>query len=229
MSDVFISYARADEPQAKRVADALRDRRLCGLARRRASRAPRLRRRHRGAAEGGRRRSRAVVGRSGEVAMGPRRGRCRAIRRQSDPGLARRQHSAASLQPDPVRGPQRLERRSGLARLAQAHRQRPGARPQGRGREQRASAPPASLRLRAALPEHERRRRAGIFQRRHQRGHHDRPVEDLRPRRDRAQYRLHLQGPVGRRLRRRRASSASATSSKAACARPAGASGSTPS
>ena len=51
MAHVFISYARPDEPLASRIADALREEGLRGLARRPASGAPRLCRGHRGAAQ----------------------------------------------------------------------------------------------------------------------------------------------------------------------------------
>ncbi len=85
------------------------------------------------------------------------------------------------------------------------------------GRHHRRCAPRRDLR--AAVRQHERRSRAGVFQRRHQRGHHHRPEQGL--------------GAVGRRratarscsrasrstCRRSRASSRSATCSRAACAR----------
>ena len=48
----------------------------------------------------------------------------------------------------------------------------------------------------AAVPEHERRSGAGIFRRRHGRGHHHRPVADQMAVRDRPQFELHLQGPA---------------------------------
>ena len=44
----------------------------------------------------------------------------------------------------------------------------------------------------AAVRQHERRRRAGIFRRRHFGRHHHRPLETLATVRDRAQFRLHL-------------------------------------
>ena len=112
--------------------------------------------------------------------------------------------AGASWSPASPSSPDRRPRRAASARTAIARR----------------------LGLRAAVPEHERRCRAGIFQRRHQRGHHHRSVEGLGARGDRAQHRLHLQGPVGERLRGRARSSASPTCSKAACARPATRSGS---
>ena len=46
----------------------------------------------------------------------------------------------------------------------------------------------------AAVPEHERRSRAGIFRRRHGRGHHHRAVALQVAVRDRPQFELHLQG-----------------------------------
>ena len=76
--------------------------------------------------------------------------------------------------------------------------------------------------LRAAVRQHERRSGAGVFQRRHQRGHHHRPDQGLGARGGLAQHGLSLQGQAGRRARRSRGSSRSATCSKAACARPGG-------
>ena len=73
----------------------------------------------------------------------------------------------------------------------------------------------------AAVPEHERRPGAGVFRRRHRRGHHHRAVAHSVAVRDRPQFELHLQGPGRRHEAGRRASSACATCSKAACARPA--------
>ena len=51
----------------------------------------------------------------------------------------------------------------------------------------------------AAVPEHERRSGAGLFRRRHGRGHHHRPVAHQVAVRHRAQFDLHLQGPRRRR------------------------------
>ena len=105
MADVFVSYARTDEPVAERVADALRGE---GFRVWRDDELPA----HRAYADvieerlksaSGRRRP--VVGRSREVAMGPRRGRHGARCRHPGPGDARRDHPAAPLQPDPVRRP----------------------------------------------------------------------------------------------------------------------------
>ena len=61
---------------------------------------------------------------------------------------------------------------------------------------------------RAAVPEHERRSRAGVLRRRHGRGHHHRAVALQVAVRDRAQFELHLQGqlaghPAGRPRARR--------------------------
>ena len=53
---------------------------------------------------------------------------------------------------------------------------------------------PARLDLRAAVLQHERRSRAGILQRRHQRGHHHRPEQGLLARRRIAQHCVHVQG-----------------------------------
>ena len=55
-----------------------------------------------------------------------------------------------------------------------------------------------------AFHQHERRSRAGIFRRRHHRGHHHRSSQGYRPVGDRPQLGLHLQGQ-GRRSRRRSA------------------------
>jgi hypothetical protein len=110
--------------------------------------------------------------------------------------------------------------------LAQAARERCRA---GRGRGNEAKPAGPRLGLRAAVRQHERRRRAGIFQRRHQRGHHHRPVEGLGAVGDRPQHRLHSSRASRSTSARSRASSASATSWKAACARPATACGSPPS
>ena len=52
---------------------------------------------------------------------------------------------------------------------------------------------------RPAVPQHERRCRAGVFRRRHLRGHHHRPVEAVAAVRDRPQFVLHLQGQERRR------------------------------
>ena len=46
----------------------------------------------------------------------------------------------------------------------------------------------------AAVQQHERRCRAGIFRRRHHRGHHHRSLQDFGPSRARPQHRLYLQG-----------------------------------
>ena len=51
----------------------------------------------------------------------------------------------------------------------------------------------------AAIQQHERRPRAGIFRRRHGRGHHHRAVAHPVAVRHRAQFELHLQGPRRRR------------------------------
>ncbi len=57
--------------------------------------------------------------------------------------------------------------------------------------------PAQAVDRRAAVHEHERRCRAGVFQRRHDRGPDHRPLEGLRPVRHRAQLLVRLQGPVG--------------------------------
>ena len=72
-----------------------------------------------------------------------------------------------------------------------------------------------------ALRQHERRPGAGVLRRRPDRGHHHRAVALSRPAGDLAQLGLRPQGQAGARARRWRASSASSTWSRAACARPA--------
>ena len=54
---------------------------------------------------------------------------------------------------------------------------------------------PISPRSRSAIPEHERRSRAGLFRRRHSGGHHHRVVAIALAVRHRAQFEFHLQGP----------------------------------
>ena len=58
--------------------------------------------------------------------------------------------------------------------------------------------------LRAAVRQHERRGRAGLLQRRDQRGHHHRPLQGLGARGRLPQHRLHLQGQERRRAGDRR-------------------------
>ena len=69
----------------------------------------------------------------------------------------------------------------------------------------------------AAVPEHERRSRAGIFRRRHGRGNHHRAVAHPLAVRDRPQFDLHLQGPS------RRCEAGRARTWRALCARRLGA------
>ena len=109
MSDVFVSYARCDEPQAERVAEALR---ALGYGVWRDDELPA----HRAYADVIEERLKSakavvvlVVGGSGEIAMGARRSRRGAIGRNDGSGPPRRHHSADALQPDPVRGPQAIE------------------------------------------------------------------------------------------------------------------------
>ena len=80
---------------------------------------------------------------------------------------------------------------------------------------------PTSLARCPAVPEHERRSRAGVFRRRHRRGHHHRaqPLQILRG--GRPQFLLRLQGPRRRRAAGRRKSLASVMCSRAACGGPA--------
>ena len=87
--------------------------------------------------------------------------------------------------------------------------------------ERRAGSAGQTLDRRPALRQHERRSRSGILCRRDRRGHHHRAVALPAPLRHRPQLDLHLQGPGGGRPRRSAGSSASATSSKGACAAPA--------
>ncbi len=56
----------------------------------------------------------------------------------------------------------------------------------------------AARNLRPAVRQHERRCRAGVLQRRHQRGRDHRPEQGLCPLRGRAQHRVRLQGQAGR-------------------------------
>ena len=85
------------------------------------------------------------------------------------------------------------------------------AKPRRGGRSQKPGAARAARQAfdrGAAVPEHERRPGAGIFRRRHGRGHHHRPVADQMAVRDRAQFELRLQGqgrrrPAGRARARR--------------------------
>ncbi len=73
--------------------------------------------------------------------------------------------------------------------------------------------------LRAAVREHEWRRRAGIFQRRNHRRHHHGFEQGLRAVRDRTQHGVHVQGQKRGRAADRATVAASVTFSKAACAR----------
>ena len=56
----------------------------------------------------------------------------------------------------------------------------------------------ASSDLRAAVRQHERRSRAGVFQRRHHRGHHHRSLQGLGAGGRVAQHRVHVQGKAHR-------------------------------
>ena len=93
--------------------------------------------------------------------------------------------------------------------------ERPGARLQYLARRAAGGSVPApqhagtagegqTFNRRPALQQHEWRSRAGIFHRRHHRGHHHRSVEDLGSSRHRSKHGVHLQGqasegPAGRR------------------------------
>ena len=230
MADVFVSYARADEPQAERVAEALR---ADGYRAWRDDELPA----HRAYAEVIEERlksAKAVV-----VLWSAEAAKSQWVRAEADAarelGTLIQATLDGGIPPMPFNQIQCAalsdwdgERDApGWRKL---RRQRPGARRGAAGRQAgRPPKPAAALGLRPALRQHERRSRAGIFQRRDQRGHHHRSVEGLGARRGRPQHRLHLQGPVGQRPRDLSRSSASATSSKAACARPAGGCASTPS
>ena len=110
-------------------------------------------------------------------------------------------------------GKRQLKDTSGLTqawRVAGQHCRRAAAR--------RATAHQASI---AVLPfiNMSRRPGAGLFQRRHHRGHHHRPLEDLRPLRGLAQHRLHLQGHDAKTSTGWRRGWACNTCSRAACGR----------
>ena len=124
---------------------------------------------------------------------------------------AYRQVKRGSISRSPISASQAQEHRRADPRLSRG---RAGARPNpsrgapSRGRRSSGAARQAVDRG-AAVPEHERRPGAGIFRRRHGRGHHHRPVAHQMAVRDRAQFELHLQGQGGRhqagRARTRRA------------------------
>ena len=228
MSDVFISYARPDEPMAKRVADALRS---AGYRVWRDDELPA----HRAYAEVIEERlkgAKAVV-----VLWSADAAKSQWVRAEADGRASRRNAGPAPLDgtipPLPFNQIQCADLEDwdgasgspGLGKLASSIAALAGPRrerPRGKSPSRRAT----GIGLRASVRQHERRRRAGIFQRRHQRGHHHRFVEGLGARGHRPQHRLHVQGPVGRRLRGRPASSIVAMCSKAACARRAGECGS---
>jgi len=64
--------------------------------------------------------------------------------------------------------------------------------------ERNASAPRQTIDRRVAVSEHERRPRAGLFLRRHGRGHHYRPHAHQMAFRHRAEFDFHLHGDWGR-------------------------------
>ena len=179
MADVFVSYARTDEAQAKRVAEALR---ALGYRVWRDDELPA----HRAYAEvieerlksarGG---GRPVVGRSREIAMGSGRSGCRARTAERCPGQL-----DGTVPPMPFNQIQCADLKGwdGSTRNRRAGRSSWPASRRWRATEQ-PKEPPGARRqdvgLRAAVREHERRCRAGIFQRRHQRGHHHRFVESV--------------------------------------------------
>ncbi len=92
-------------------------------------------------------------------------------------------------------------RRAGIAALARRDDQPAARAPACRSRRAAADATGRAsgyLDLRAAVRQHERRSGAGVFQRRHQRGHHHRPDQGVGARRGVAQHGVQLQGQVGR-------------------------------
>ena len=111
MSDVFVSYARPDEPQAQRVAEALKG---AGYHVWRDDELP-AHRAYADVIEERLKSAKAVVVLWSAEAAKSQWVRAEADtareRRHSGPGGARRNHSAAAVQSDPMRGPQRLERR----------------------------------------------------------------------------------------------------------------------
>ena len=199
--DVFVSYSRNDEIVAERVADALRGE---GFRAWRDDRLPAHRtygdvieERLKSAAGG----PGTVVGRRREIAMGPGRGgygaRRRApLSRRCSTEQYRRSPSTRSNAPTFAAGTVRRTL-PGWGKLKDSIPRSPERRRRARRPRRIQRAPVVDLR--AAVPEHERRSRAGIFQRRHQRGHHHRPVQDFGAGGRRAEHGLHLQGPVGRR------------------------------
>src|SRR5919112_1956515 len=113
MADVFVSYAREDEAQATKVAEALRAQ---GYRAWRDDELPGHRRtiEFRG---GGRR---ALVGACRQVAMGPGRSRYGPQSRHADPGQPRWNDSATPVQSNPLRGPEGKRGPVEVRRLAQA-------------------------------------------------------------------------------------------------------------
>ncbi len=196
-------------PRCPEPADRLPDRHQSRRRDRRGRGHLRRWRQHRGAARGPRR-----AGRHLRLGQGARRGAGQARARLRGPGRAARSRTS--------RG------RSGST--GSSWRRSGGRRPA----DVAPSSPlPACRTSRRSwswrFAEHERRPGAGVFRRRHRRGHHHRSLQGLRPARDRAQLRLRLQGPRRRPAaglpRARRA----LRRSKAACARPATGCGSRPS
>ena len=204
MADIFVSYARRDEPvpsawPMRFAARAMRSGATTSFPPTEPTPS------HRRAAEVGQGRRRPVVGRSGEVAMGARRGRSGASRaerwsRPSSTAPSRRCLSTRSSARTSAAGTGDRTRPAGASSAASVTALAGAA--ASDSEKTAAARRPVCI---CVLPvrEHERRCRAGIFQRRHQRGHHHRPVEGLGAGGGRAQHRFHLQGPIGRRLRGR--------------------------
>ena len=203
MADLFVSYARSDEQTAARVAQCLSD---AGYQVWRDDQLPA----HRAYSEVIEERlkgAKAVI-----VLWSAEAAKSQWVRAEADAAriagtlvqaTSRRVAASDAIQPDPVCRPSALDRRGGRAGMAQASRQHRRACAAGDRKGRAASRPPQADDLRPAVPEHERRHRAGIFQRRDQRGHHHRPLAGLRARGRRPQYRLHLQGAKGERVRNR--------------------------
>ena len=121
-----------------------------------------------------------------EFGLGPGRGRRGPRQRAARSGTPRRLQGAARIPAIPVGRPIPLERRRGrgarrLCSSAIAKHRDAGA---GEAEASTASAKAAArepvLDLRAAVRQHERRSRTGIFQRRHHRGHHHRSCRRFR-------------------------------------------------
>ena len=199
MAQIFLSYAREDADAARQLAEAI------GRAGHEVWWDQHI--------QGGSRFSRAIdqalkdaeavvvlwSETSVEFSLGPGRSSGGQGQRPPGAGASRRMQAAARLPPVPVRGPDALEGRRRRGDHVPARRNRDDrAIGRARSRRRRLRRPSCAgkpvLDLRAAVRQHERRPRAGIFQRRDHRGHHHRSVEGVGAAGDRAQHGLHLQG-----------------------------------